>query len=511
MARLGHGETLTVATVNEAREGVRALNASVRSPIAIAKVPDLKRFDYLFPDLQDDPRNLLDVKADTVKNLIALGKTMQDPSGGDDSDIPAVYTYFGQFVDHDITLEAESGKLGDIFAPGLRPAKLDAVRATLKNARTMTLDLDSVYDDPAPRSGDEMTVGTVTPLGGTAVPILPVPGKDAFNDLPRKPPAADPRIDREALIGDARNDENLVIAQMQVAFLRAHNAIVRQGNDFNEARRLLRQHYQWIVLHDFLPRICQPKIVDSVIKRNRWFKTRDADLFMPLEFAVAAYRFGHSMIRADYDHNINFPGATLLQLFTFTALSGDISPSPGPGGLPTLPDNWPIQWDRFVEGKALKNRARIIDTKLVEPLFALTDIVGNQLPGDEARLAVRNLLRGYLLRMPTGQAVAKKLKIAPLTASEIEKAAASPAQKTILKASGFSKRTPLWFYVLVEAAAIGKGRLGPVGSTIVAEVLVALARRSESSIFDEPEWKPTLGAKKGKFIINDLLKLAGEL
>lgn len=92
MARIRHGETLTVATVNEAREGVRALNASVRSPIAIAKVPDLKRFDYLFPDLQDDPRNLLEVKADTVKNLIALGRTMQDPSGGDDSDIPAVYT-----------------------------------------------------------------------------------------------------------------------------------------------------------------------------------------------------------------------------------------------------------------------------------------------------------------------------------------------------------------------------------------------------------------------------------
>jgi hypothetical protein len=507
MARIGHGETLTVATIEVAREGVRALNESVRSPIAIAKVPDLKRFDYLFPDLQNDPKNLLAEDAKTVQDLIALGDSMHDPTGGVDSDIPAVYTYLGQFVDHDITLEAESGKLGDIFKPGsLKPAKLDAIRATLKNARTMTLDLDSVYDDPAPRSGDLMTVGTVTPLGGNVVPILPVPGKDAFNDVPRKPPAADPRIDREALIGDARNDENLVIAQMQVAFLRAHNAIVGKGSNFDEARRLLRQHYQWVVLHDFLPRICQPRIVASTLARNRWYKKRDADLFMPLEFAVAAYRFGHSMIRATYDHNLNFPDATLLQLFTFTALSGDF-----PGGLPTLPDNWPIQWDRFVEGKGLRNRARVIDTKLVEPLFELTSAIGNPLPGIEARLAVRNLLRGYLLRMPTGQAVAKKLKITPLTASAIEKAAATRAQKEVLKSSGFSKRTPLWFYVLIEAAAIGKGRLGPVGSTIVAEVLVALARRSESSIFDEPGWKPTLGAKKGKFIINDLLKLAGEL
>ena len=123
-----------------------------------------------------------------------------------------------------------------------------------------------------------MELNTVSPSGGRP------PGKDEFNDVPRKPPSTNPAdkdIDREALIGDARNDENLIIAQMQVAFLRAHNAIVDRGNSFDEAQKLLRQHYQWIVLHDFLPRICDPKIVKRTIAKNRHYKPDDAAFFMP--------------------------------------------------------------------------------------------------------------------------------------------------------------------------------------------------------------------------------------
>ena len=114
------------------------------------------------------------------------------------------------------------------------------------------------------------------------------------------------------------------------------------------------------------------------------------------------------MIRADYDFNVNFNTtataphipATLELLFTFTALTGDL------GDFDTLPDNWIIEWEHFVDGGGTLNLARRFDTKLVEPLFTLRDFVGQPLP-DEARLAVRNLLRGYLLRMPTGQAVAQ--------------------------------------------------------------------------------------------------------
>ncbi|HVE72877.1 MAG TPA: hypothetical protein VNI54_16035 [Thermoanaerobaculia bacterium] len=146
------------------------------------------------------------------------------------------------------------------------------------------------------------------------------------------------------------------------------------------------------------------------------------------------------------------------------------------------------------------------------PLFALRDFDGSVLPPEKSRLAVRNLLRGYLLRMPTGQAVAKEMKLKVLSANDILKAAANPEQKAILKSSGFHKRTPLWFYILIEAAAFGKGRhLGPVGSTIVAEVLIALVRRTPGSFFSHIGWRPTLGKKKGVFTINDLLRLSGNL
>jgi hypothetical protein len=512
MARIGHGQKLSTADIEEIQEKVKVLNESIAAPFEVVTGPILHEFDYLFLDLQSKPAALLPESAQTVKDLIALGDTMHDPfvpGGAGDSKIPAAYTYLGQFIDHDITLEVDSGVLGDITSPALAPAPLAKARA-LKNLRTATLDLDSVYGPPAPRAGDKMAVNTVSASGGRP------PGKDQFNDVPRKPPSnnpADKDIDREALIGDARNDENLIIAQLQVAFLRAHNAIVDRGKSFDEARRLLRQHYQWIVLHDFLPRVCDPKIVRKTIAKNRFYTPKDAYFFMPLEFTVAAYRFGHSMIRGRYDHNLNFTSATLQLLFTFTALSGQLSPGPNPtpgAGFPTLPENWIIQWERFV-GAAPTNLARAIDPKLVEPIFTLPDTFGVPMTGINARLAVRNLLRGYLLRMPTGQAVAKKIGASPLSASTILKFAASDDQRKVLKSSGFHRRTPLWFYILAEAAATKKGRLGEVGSTLVAEVLVGLARRSEDTFLDVKGWKPTLGTLKGVFRLEDLLRLSGNL
>jgi hypothetical protein len=235
------------------------------------------------------------------------------------------------------------------------------------------------------------------------------------------------------------------------------------------------------------------------------------------------------MVRNQYNHNVNFPEATLHQLFLFTALSGQLAPMPQPappgGGLKTLPDNWIIQWENFVEagGGVTPNKTRRLDTKLVEPgLFRLQDQTGGSpdpntnipdVEKDKARLAVRNLLRGYLLRMPTGQAVAGALNLTPLTAAEIEAAAGSANQVAALQAGGFSDRTPLWYYILAEAAHGGGQHLGPVGSTIVAEVLVGLAQRSRNSILNDPSWTgPTLpSATAGTFELADLLRFAGEL
>jgi hypothetical protein len=330
---------------------------------------------------------------------------------------------------------------------------------------------------------------------------------DDFNDLPRKPRSVDPRLDREALIGDARNDENLIIAQMHVAFLRAHNAIVDRGKTFCEARKLLRQHYQWIVIHDLLKRIADPEIVNKALAGGASHFDPPADaLFMPFEFSVAGYRFGHSMIRNRYDFNLNFSketGATLGQLFTFTAFSGQLAE------FDTLPENWIIEWKNFLdEGR---NQARRVDTRLVEPLFALQSM-GKPMP-DEARLAVRNLLRGYLLRIPTGQSVAAALGLRAMTPVEIEEVAesVSPEQLVAVHEPGFSERTPLWYYILAESARGLSSVMGPVGSTIVAEVLVGLVRGSKDSILREQNWKPTLGTTPGRFTLRDLLRLASVL
>src|SRR3712207_7510881 len=110
------------------------------------------------------------------------------------------------------------------------------------------------------------------------------------------------------------------------------------------------------------------------------------------------------MVRAEYDFNLNFQPATLVQLFAVTALSGQLSE------FDTLPENWIIQWPNFVDVEAPATRTRRIDTKLVEPLFTLPDLRGRSRREDRARLAVRNLRRGYLLRLPTGQAVTRALR-----------------------------------------------------------------------------------------------------
>ena len=521
MPRLGHGSTVKLEAVNKARAELAARAADVPLGFAVAKPVDLQDFDFLFPKLQNDPDNLLPESQATRDALVALGRTLRDTAADDpagDSDIPAAYTYLGQFIDHDITLEAASATLQQLLDPALKPLPVKDIRKNLRNLRTATLDLDSVYAAPAPVAGDKLVVGTVSPLGGTGKPLLRPAGKDDFNDLPREPRSADVAHDRAALTGDPRNDENTIIGQLHTAFLRAHNALVDQGNDFDDARRILRQHYQWLVLHDFLPRIADPRVVESVLRDgNRFFKPRKNQFFIPLEFTVAAYRFGHSMIRESYNFNLNFnrsgePGtfpATLQLLFTFTALSGQLG-FPG-GDTDTLPENWIVEWERLVDVGGDFDRARRIDSKLVEPLFELRREDGSPEPGDGGRLAVRNLLRGYLLRIPTGQAVARAVSQTPLTPAQIE--AAVPAEQAqALRDGNLLERTPLWFYVLAEAAHHSGGRhLGPVGSIIVAEVFAELVRRSEDSILAQPGFQPTLGAHAGQFTLPDLLRLAGVL
>ena len=178
----------------------------------------------------------------------------------------------------------------------------------------------------------------------------------------------EPNFEQRAFIADARNDENLILAQFHTAVLRFHNAVVdwltvNEPNDYNgcqksapqlfgQAQQLTRWHYQWLVVNDFLKTIAMSGIVDSILLGGpNHYAMRNGEAYMPLEFSVAAYRFGHTMVRAAYDHNRNFgrpgnvaPSASFDLLFAFTGngsqrdrATGKIVLNPFLGGSKVLP------------------------------------------------------------------------------------------------------------------------------------------------------------------------------
>ncbi|MET0703926.1 MAG: LysM peptidoglycan-binding domain-containing protein [Mycobacterium sp.] len=535
MPRMSHGSDITEAAHTRQRENSTLESLAPLEAAAATIQPPLHAFDYLFPALQNDPDALLPETdpALTVSRLRALAATMGDDNTGASSQIPAAYTYFGQFVDHDITLEAltdpTADSLAEILKDDMSPMSLTEARSAIKNERAATFDLDSVYGlnvpvphDPA--DNNKLLVGDVSATGSDDPPLKRPEGKGDANDVPRQGRSADNTLDRAALIGDPRNDENTVISQLQVAFLHAHNKLVDEGFSFEQARGILRQHYQHIVINDFLRvRIADPKVVDDIVDNgNRWYDALSEPFFMPFEFSVAAYRFGHTMVRAEYDFNENFNlgaiPASLEFLFTFTALSGQLG-FPG-GEFDTLPENWIIEWEKLIgDDVGPGGLARPIDSTISaitsgqgpHALFALRDLEGKKLPDLAAVLAARNLLRGYRRRMPTGQAVAKHLGLPVLQGQRLRDAVPT-AQGDALADGDFLDRTPLWFYVLAEAGNADGDTLGPVGSTIVAEVLIGLVRRSADSILRVPGWRAALPSKTpGTFDLADLLRFAGVL
>ena len=472
---------------------------------ALPKLP----FGYMFEDLQEDDENLLPKLDETASDLRYLGtQGMRDPAGKIEGiQVPAIHTFLAQFIDHDITLMDDRGAQISLTNP--TPLSRGQI-AKIVNARSPNLDLDNIYgpnidpdlsppedDDPRKMKIEKVKDHTRLPKG-----VNP----DGLHDFPR----VDNKI---PLIGDSRDAENLILAQLHVAFLRAHNAIVDKYHvGFKDAKKLLIQHYQLIVLEDFLEQICDPDIVKRVRHGEaKFFPPSDKPFYMPLEFSVAAYRFGHSKVRASYNHfNSEQEYGTFPFLFGFTNRR--------------LLDDWVISWPSFLDAKNEDRLPRRIDTTMSAPLLSLGP---DQVSGHDTsvgNLAVRNLLRGYMLRMPTGQAVAKamiakeipgiKLMLAEQILSVAEKIPIPPdkTQADFLKNTKFAEKTPLWFYILAEAALFGKNgyHLGPVGSTIVAEVLIGVLRNSTYSILTDPDWKgPTLkGKTPNKFDIADLLTLA---
>ena len=323
-----------------------------------------------------------------------------------------------------------------------------------------------------------------------------------------------------ALIGDPRNDENIVVSQLHAGFLSFHNAVVthltakRENRErhalpgeslFDTAQRLVRWHYQWVVLHDFLPRIVGQATVDARVTKDAAGRFTIAldhyqpeeEAFIPVEFAVAAYRFGHSMIRPRYNLN----EVIVANIF---GKPGD-DPLSHLGGGRRLPVAWQAGWRFFFKfpTRPAPQPSRKINGKLARQLFALPGtVVGS--PRPELRsLAVRNLLRGKALGLPSGQAVATAIGTTPLTNAQVG-----------LTGAGWGGQAPLWFYILKEAARAPRSgkRLGPVGGTIVAEVLLGLLKEDSTSFVNaDTPWKPLrpIAPAAGRFGIVDLLRFAG--
>ncbi len=456
---------------------------------------------------KDGPLDALDNLTDPVQSVVNPG--VFSPNNPDNPKMTAGVTFFGQILDHDITFDRRS------------PLLANADPARTRNFRTAAFDLDSVYGEGPERSSELYD----TRSGDDKMRVDAIPGSEAVSrkgalrhDLPRDSSG-------EALIGDSRNDENVILSQFHVAMLRFHNNVIDrlraqprwQGASprevFERARRTVTWHYQWIILHEFLPLTIGQDRLDRLLRERDGFyranERRDGggNPLLPIEFSVAAYRFGHSQIRPSY--RVNFGPEANAQFFAFI-FDDTLDPNgndPGDirGGKRAARRfiDWQTFFD-FGDGSVRQNKR--IDAKLSTPLMALPGSLAPSpgLPTDGVQsLASRNLIRHVNFGLPSGQAIAAKLRVQALT----------PTQLADLRPFGMERSTPLWFYVLKEAEVLESGeRLGPVGARIVGEVFIELLRADRDSyLSDNPRWRPDLPSADGpgKFRITDLLRFAG--
>jgi hypothetical protein len=532
---------MNIKSITPHGRGVRGLNLS-RSSLLFGGA-----FGRMFRALP--PADFGATDKETQDNLKLLGKAMvstedlpKDGPDAEESGIPALYTYLGQFIDHDLTFDPASSLQQQNDPDGL------------VDYRTPKFDLDNVYG----RGPDDQPYLYDFTGGSDRAKLLlgkPLSGGGPLNpnarDLARNDTHVTPKQPARAIIGDPRNDENALVSQLQGLFLRFHNRLIDDIKlNFADAQRTLRYHYQWMLIHDFLPTIINKETLQAVfphvsakssLAKNppvlRFYHARD-EAFMPLEFSVAAYRFGHSMVRPGY--RLNDADETLLPIF------GQQGPAERPHslrGFMAPAQDWAIDWARFIDIQArpngtmldsngktsdgkdpseqqlAENKRRLqlayrIDTSIVFPLGHLPpDVADLIIPS----LAERNLVRGWRLRLPSGQAVAKAMGEKVVDPILIGKFQDQPETQPIEKISSVFKDTcPLWAYCLAETtnhtvtghAGVKSKLLGPVGGRIVAETFAGLlVYDSQSFLSQDPNWTPTIN-QGGPFGLKEFVEFA---
>ncbi|HEU4688910.1 MAG TPA: heme peroxidase family protein [Vicinamibacterales bacterium] len=511
-------------------------NLLAQVPTTTTTRPD--RFSRLFPGLPSFAEPTLRVQS-ALRELGAKGGLLDakdplevgpirlitepalSPNNDDNPAMTAGVTFLGQFLDHDMTFDTTS-RLGIPARPERSP-----------NTRTPNLDLDSVY-------GGGPFADTQLYDPGDRVKFK-VESGGLFEDLPRGSGGT-------AVIPDPRNDENLIIAGLQVAFLKFHNNVVdmlraegsvsstttsiddeggevdaaalagaesfsdvqettQLRNVYAEARRLVTWHYQWIIVNEFLPNIVGSALVRDILSRGRrFYRPRAGEQSIPVEFQGAVYRFGHSLVRPSYRANLagDAGGQPFFGFIFDPAGQGQPDPVDLRGG--ARASRRFIGWQTFFDfGGDQTTHVRpnkIIDTKISTPLFNLP--LGAIASGDPpTSLPQRNLLRHLTWSLPSGQSIARLMGLRPLSTSEL--------RELTTFGVGFERNTPLWYYALKEAELAGGSQLVGVGARIVAEVFLGLLSLDRNSyLAQNSRWRPTLpSGTRGTFRMVDLLRFAG--
>ena len=421
------------------------------------------RYERLFPALPP-------IDGDQAQLLGLAGPGSICDGGGacpDAVEVAAGWPMFGQLIAHDITADRS-------------PLVHQAAGERIENFRVPRANLECIYGDGP--VGNPFLYQRDDP----AKLLLGVNDAGEEGDVPRN---------REgiAVIGDPRNDVHIFVSQLHVAMLRLHNCVVDhlrrsaampESAIFAEARRTVSWLYQWVIVNDYLPRLVGPELLNEIEAEGaRHYRPGPAPR-IPLEFADAAFRYGHSQVREDFELN---------------ARSGRLRLFPDLLGFRPVTADRAIEWDRLfdVPGRPPAQRAKSIDGKLVPSLIELPHAITGEVEAVVHRsLAGRDLQRGHAYGLPSGESVARAMGETPLSREE-----------TMLGPAGWSGDTPLWLYVLSEAQHRGDGeRLGPVGGRIVAEVLIGIIDADPASYRSrEPDWTPPLPARGDRFELADML------
>ena len=392
----------------------------------------------------------------------------------------------------------------------------------LVDFRNPAFDLDNVYgrgpdDQPIQTTAEQFLLGD--PISG---------GHREASDLPRGRTAGrSSAIRATTRTASSRNCRDCFYAST------IGSSKITRVSEFAEIQQLVRFHYQYVILNDFLPRLVSAKVLEDLKTDGRYDRSKlkyyhwKNDPFMPVEFSVAAYRLGHSMVRPGY--RMNDGRESLLPIFPDDRKQGLT-------GFRKMGEDLAIDWGRFIDidtrdydgPKAVKRKrlqfAYRIDTSLVHPLSRLPQTVASH----PSALAERNLLRSWRLGLPSGQDVARAMGVLPLADEDIiiGQGVDNPGrQKNIVEVAGkiFADNCPLWTYVLAEAMHykvsvkipvkeknmhITTPQLGPVGGRIVAEVFLGLMFGDTDSMLQlDPLWQPKAGKD---FALKDVVKYALE-